>query len=267
MARCLLALGGNLGQVSSTFRHALRRLNDSCCAVQAVSRFYQTTAVGAEAMAPFLNAAARIDTALAPIELLDRLQAIEYEFGRTRDVCWGPRTLDLDLLFYGDDVLETPRLSLPHPACWYRRFVLDPLVDIAPEFVHPIKLTTIRMLRDRLIPRPLIAAWSGTRGVREVVRRLAPEFPQVQFAEWRSDTDCTTAADPAFIFWQFRELPAETSPEFDNDFLSLPRLPRIAVPSAGHAAEGFLRGVLQSALGEPIAIPDGENPTGPQRES
>eukprot|EP00913_Durusdinium_trenchii_P008975 g8441.t1 len=156
-------MGGNLGEVAGTFDRAVESLRQHPqITVDAVSPIHQTTPVGADAGAPFLNAAAAIQTDLEPLALLDELQRIEAENGRRRERHWGPRTLDLDLITYGDAVVELPRLTVPHPACWYRRFVLDPVVDIAPDVRHPLRHVTFRELRERLLPRPLLFGVAGS---------------------------------------------------------------------------------------------------------
>ena len=86
---------------------------------------------------PFLNAAALLETSLPPAELLARLQRIELHLGRTRETRWAARTLDLDLLLYDNLVLNTPYLTLPHPRMAFRRFVLEPAAEVAPEMAHP----------------------------------------------------------------------------------------------------------------------------------
>ena len=91
----------------------------------------------------YLNAAAVIETDLDPRELLMALQTIEVQFGRVRSVRWGERTLDLDLLLFGKQIVSTAELTVPHPRLRVRRFVLEPLAEVAPEFVDPITMRTI----------------------------------------------------------------------------------------------------------------------------
>src|SRR5262245_44385915 len=110
MPRCHLALGGNQGPVGETFDQALELLERSGCPVRAVSAYHRTPAVGSGSGGEFLNAAAEVETPSAPLDLLGTLQAIEDRLGRTRAARWGPRTIDLDLVFYGREVLESPRL-------------------------------------------------------------------------------------------------------------------------------------------------------------
>lgn len=155
MVRCAISLGGNIGDVPSAFAEAVRLLESSShLFALKTSRIYRTAPMGVAAGDPFHNAAAVFETKLAPLNLLDLLQDVERRCGRVRTVHWGPRTLDLDLLLYGDEVIDSPRLTVPHPALWYRRFVLDPLAELIPEAVHPVFRQTIRSLRSRLLVRP-----------------------------------------------------------------------------------------------------------------
>ena len=105
--------------------------------VVAVSEIRETDPVGPVEQGPFLNGAVRIETDLAPRELLERLLAVEERLGRVRRERWGPRTIDLDLLLYGDDVVDEPGLTVPHPRLHERRFALEPLSDLAPSLEIP----------------------------------------------------------------------------------------------------------------------------------
>ncbi len=156
MTTALLALGGNQGNVLHTFQSALAKL-DGCEAISVVlvSQFYDTTPVGIAAGERYLNAAVKIEFEFSAVELLYELQDIEIQLGRVRTLHWGPRTLDLDIIGIEHHIIETQHLSVPHVACWYRRFVLDPLVEIAPNWVHPVFGQSVRQLRDRLLERPL----------------------------------------------------------------------------------------------------------------
>lgn len=131
-----IGLGGNVGDVAATLRDALAAL-DALPGTRLLraSRFYRTPAWGVEAQPDFINAAAVVETTLAPRALLDALLAIERGHGRERAADgsrWGPRTLDLDLLLYGDAVIDEPRLAVPHPQMHLRAFVLVPLAEVAP---------------------------------------------------------------------------------------------------------------------------------------
>lgn len=137
MIRSYIALGSNRGQPRQHIDSALASLADlPDSQLVAVSRLFGTTAVGPGKQDDYINAVAALDTALAPEALLDALQQIETEHGRLREVRWGPRSLDLDILLYGDDTIDTPRLQIPHPRMLERAFVLCPLADIHPEFIQ-----------------------------------------------------------------------------------------------------------------------------------
>jgi 2-amino-4-hydroxy-6-hydroxymethyldihydropteridine diphosphokinase len=136
MTSVLIALGGNVGDVRGTFRKAISNI---CGMTQAVlfarSSDYATPPWGDEQQDAFINAAIEIDTALDPHALLFTLHKIEKKFGRDRahERRWGPRTLDLDIIDYGEENLSTPDLTLPHPRLFERAFVLVPLAEIAPD--------------------------------------------------------------------------------------------------------------------------------------
>lgn len=178
MPRCAIGLGGNIGHVAGAFLRALRSLAESHCSVIESSRLYVTSAVGPQAGDHFENACALLDTELPPHDLLDLLQRLERDAGRTPSVRWGSRLLDIDLLTYGDLVLNDPRLTIPHPGLVYRRFVVDPLAEIAPELVHPVLGLSISELQQRLLARPLrIELWAGSDAVRASIRaRLRDHF-------------------------------------------------------------------------------------------
>lgn len=152
-----IALGGNLGNVEQTMRQAIEQLRESKSVdVVNCSGLYCTSPIGAQAGDHFLNAVICVQTSFTPEELLSLCQTIENKLGRVRDIHWGPRNIDLDLIAFDDLVIHSKALSLPHPACWYRRFVLDPMTEIAPEWLHPQRKTTVVELQTRLLNRPLI---------------------------------------------------------------------------------------------------------------
>jgi len=137
--RAYVGLGANLGDREATMRAALERLaRVDGVRVVAVSGFRETDPVGLLDQPRFLNAAATVETTLAPRELLDALLTVERSLGRTRDGArYGPRTIDLDLLLYGDAVVEEPGLTVPHPRLHERHFALEPLHELDPELVVP----------------------------------------------------------------------------------------------------------------------------------
>jgi 2-amino-4-hydroxy-6-hydroxymethyldihydropteridine diphosphokinase len=148
MTRAFVALGGNLGDPPSILRRALAALGGlPRTRLVAHSRFYRTPPWGLLEQPPFLNAAAELDTALAPHELLDALLAIERAAGRVREgERWGPRTLDLDLLHMEGVVSHDERLTLPHPRIGERAFVLVPLAELAPELELPGQGRVVELL-------------------------------------------------------------------------------------------------------------------------
>lgn len=182
MTLALVALGGNVGDVPQTFRRAAEMLAaDASSENVRLSPLYQSAPMGADAGARFFNAALALETSLEPEALLDRLQEVERELGRVRSIHWGPRTLDLDLIAFGDHVVSTTRLSVPHPHCWYRRFVLDPLCDIAADVRHPQFQLSFGQLRERLRTRPLRIAVERADLIDDLVRQLSNEFEDVEF--------------------------------------------------------------------------------------
>lgn len=152
-----IALGSNLGDRRGHLDQALQKLRETPgVSVEKVSRYHETEPVGGPSgQEKYLNAAAELRTDLSPDDLLHLLLDIETQLGRVRREPWGPRTLDLDLVLYGNVVREGPALTLPHPRMHERRFVLDPLVEIAPDAVHPRLGLTVRQLHDRLTGREL----------------------------------------------------------------------------------------------------------------
>jgi len=150
MTRVAIALGSNLGDRKSHLLYAVEALRLDLTSM-AVSAFHETepAGVGPE-HGPFLNAAVAGVTALSARDLLDRLLEIEEERGRTRPYALAPRSLDLDLILYGDAILDETGLHVPHPRFRERSFVLGPLAEIAPEMIDPVSGLTIVALYTRL---------------------------------------------------------------------------------------------------------------------
>ncbi len=152
MPACLIGLGSNQGDRQSTLDATVAELRrQSGITVTAVSRWHETAPVGGPANQEcFLNGALTAETSLSPVELLASLQEIENRLGRTRVTRWGPRTIDLDLLLYGECVLNTPSLVLPHPRMAWRRFVLEPAAEVAGNMLHSTTRWTIARLLEHL---------------------------------------------------------------------------------------------------------------------
>jgi len=136
----LVALGGNVGDVGAAMQGALERLHrEPDMRVMAVSPVYWTPPWGITDQPRFLNACAELETRLPPDMLLERLQAAERGAGRERTRRWGPRSLDIDIIAYGDVKMDTPALTLPHPRLFERAFVLVPMQGIAKQFLETFK--------------------------------------------------------------------------------------------------------------------------------
>ncbi len=154
MTRAFVGLGSNIGEPRSQLQAAMKELDElPDTRAVAASALYRSAPLGYLEQPEFLNAVVALETRLAPEALLDGLQAIEKRHGRERPFAGAPRTLDLDLLLYGDEALATPRLTLPHPRMHARAFVLMPLAEIAPRATIPGRGTA----------RELLAACAGQR--------------------------------------------------------------------------------------------------------
>ncbi len=177
----LIGLGSNLGDRNAILDGTVEHLRQSPeVLVQSVSTYHETKPVGGPAgQGPFLNAAVALETTLEPRGLLHRLQQIETEAGRVRSVRWGERTLDLDLLLFGDDIIDTKELSVPHPRIGVRRFVLVPLEEIAAEARDPLTGRSVRELRVNVDRRPSYLAlqgWWNDPEKRPVLERLVTDL-------------------------------------------------------------------------------------------
>ena len=145
-----LGLGSNLGDREATLETALRALESPHLHIRRVSPVYETEPMDVPGQQWFLNMVAEAETDLFPLQLLRRTAAVEAELGRRRSVPKGPRTIDIDILLFGNSVVTMPDLEIPHPRFRDRRFVLAPLADLAPELRDPVTRKTVRELLAEL---------------------------------------------------------------------------------------------------------------------
>lgn len=154
---CYIGVGSNLGNALKNCQHAVESLTlAKGIEITRVSSFYKTEPVGIENQNLFINAVVEIKTVLSTHNLFQTLQNIEKDMGREREVKGGPRIIDLDLLFYGQEVFQDADLIVPHPEVQKRRFVLEPLCEIASYLIHPAFGVSIRGLKDRLIDNKMV---------------------------------------------------------------------------------------------------------------
>ncbi len=138
MEEIYLGLGSNIGDRKKHITQAINKIETHIGPCLQQSSLYKTAAWGKTNQSYFINQVIQISTSKAPIDILDGILDIERQLGRVRKEKWGERTIDIDLLFYGSEIVELPRLLVPHPFIAERRFVLAPLYEIAPDFIHPI---------------------------------------------------------------------------------------------------------------------------------
>jgi 2-amino-4-hydroxy-6-hydroxymethyldihydropteridine diphosphokinase len=154
-----ISLGSNLGDRAAMLDRAIASMNSAGIRVVRRSSLYITEPVGAPGQAWFLNAVVEAETSLLPLQLLHALLKIERELGRRRITPHGPRTIDLDILFYGSSVIRSKELQVPHPRLAERRFVLLPLAHIAPEFRHPTLHKSVIQLLAETQNRSEVRVW------------------------------------------------------------------------------------------------------------
>jgi 2-amino-4-hydroxy-6-hydroxymethyldihydropteridine diphosphokinase len=154
-----LSLGSNLGDRAANLNAAINRLR-SLGEVLQVSSLYETEPVEFTAQPWFLNCAVELDTEQTAQQLIEAILEIERQMGRTRTQKKGPRSIDIDILLFGNSTIDTKGLSIPHPGLQERRFVLEPLAEIAPGVRHPALKKTIQELRDALPPGQVVRKFS-----------------------------------------------------------------------------------------------------------
>jgi 2-amino-4-hydroxy-6-hydroxymethyldihydropteridine diphosphokinase len=143
-----LLTGGNLGNRYNYLQEAILQVQKNCGSVMAFSSIYETEAWGIKDQNSFLNQAFMLETSFSAKKLLENILSIETSMGRLREVKYGPRLIDIDILFFGDKIINEEDLQVPHPFVHKRRFALQCLVEIAPDFIHPVLNKTIEELLD-----------------------------------------------------------------------------------------------------------------------
>ena len=194
MVQAAVAIGGNLGDVPAMIEAACAELvRHAEISELRCSGLFRSAPMGTVAGETFWNAACVFETSLDPHALLAELQRVENLSGRTREVHWGPRTLDLDLILYGDETVESETLTVPHPHFWYRGFVLEPLAELIPDVVPPGFALTIRDLAERLRQRPFRLGFSGDveePALRSVIAEFSAEHAvDIELVDLRTQTD------------------------------------------------------------------------------
>lgn len=151
MYTAYIGFGSNIGDRLSYIKQSLHHLSQTNgIIISRISSIYETEPVGNIDQDMFLNGVVKIETHHSPQTLLNILKTIEFNIGRQHRIHWGPREIDMDVLIYGDLCVQTPELIIPHPEMHHRRFVLVPLIEIAPNLVHPIFKNTIQYLLNNL---------------------------------------------------------------------------------------------------------------------
>lgn len=159
-----IALGTNIGNRESYLHSALQAIQENDIDIIRFSSIYETDPVGYVEQDRFLNMVIKVNTNLQPLDLLEVLQSIELESGRERKIRWGPRTLDLDILLFNQENIETERLIVPHPQMTERAFVLVPLAEIDQDVEIPAVTKPISLLLDELQDREGVRIWKRRNG-------------------------------------------------------------------------------------------------------
>lgn len=158
--KAVLILGGNKGDRNGLLASAVEAVSE-LGEMTAKSKVYETEAWGGVAKGPFLNQIVEIKTANSPFEILSFIQKIEIDLGRKRDEHWGDRTMDIDIIYFGGQVIETAELKIPHPYLSERKFVLIPLVEILPDFIHPSLRKSNQQLLEECKDKSEVREWEG----------------------------------------------------------------------------------------------------------
>lgn len=159
MNSLFLILGGNLGNRQDNVNEALKHIQNELGAIIKVSQYYQTAAWGNTNQPDFLNLACLVETKINATQCLETLMDIEQRLGRVRGKRWGARLIDIDILYFNHDIISTAQLKVPHPEMEHRKFVLVPLCEIAPDFVHPRLHISNSALLERLNDPLEVGIW------------------------------------------------------------------------------------------------------------
>ena len=146
-----LLLGSNLGNSREILNNAIELIGHKVGVIVSQSSNYETKPWGVTDQPDFLNSALLVHTKLKPLEILEQTQSIENQLGRIRREKWGARLIDIDIIFYENEIIDEPNLKVPHPLMQQRDFVLTPLAEIVPNFVHPVLGKTVLELRNILL--------------------------------------------------------------------------------------------------------------------
>jgi 2-amino-4-hydroxy-6-hydroxymethyldihydropteridine diphosphokinase len=152
--QAIIAFGSNIGNRRENIKNALDKMKNNGLNILKVSTTIETAPYGYKEQDSFLNGACIVETDLSPKELLYKLLSIEQEMGRKRKIHWGPRNIDLDIIFYDDQIINEEDLIIPHPDAHNRSFVMGPVSEIAPFFIHPVYKKTVNEIYKELLNRP-----------------------------------------------------------------------------------------------------------------
>jgi 2-amino-4-hydroxy-6-hydroxymethyldihydropteridine diphosphokinase len=150
MIKVFLLLGSNLGDRTLLLQQAMNCIEAEIAPVVKHSAVYETQSWGKTDSPDYLNQVIWIETDLSAQIILQKILNIEWKIGRVREEKWGPRLIDIDILFYGDALIDEPELQIPHPELHKRRFTLEPLAEIAPDFIHPTLFKNVLQLKNEL---------------------------------------------------------------------------------------------------------------------
>lgn len=241
MTLVLVSLGGNVGDVVAAFHSANRALRETPGIEHLRSSpLFRSAPMGQAAGATFWNAVTAFETSLDAHALLDALQLIENQNERTREIHWGPRTLDLDLVLFGDQVIHTERLQVPHPHFFYRRFVVEPAASIVPDMVDPLSGQSMGDLLERLSQRPIRFVLGNGINVDVIRREFRREFSHAEFeSQLTSEFDSPARSNSEFAFGIIHGSMAASAVES-----------RFWIPLIGNNPLDEIRSILQAACGK-----------------